>query len=221
MSHEHNEIIMPPTTDVDKAIAEIMAPFCEHASEDDEHDPRGAFWDFYVIGGRFAGSKTEAALDPEALKAFNAWMTAEKVMVKGLVFGKQELADRTTVEMVDAKWREMFPGAGPRCTLFKHSNTGDEPLPGDVCRFADIPERATAWRVLIAAPDHEGKKLEAVYMVSQRAWNGVTHIKTEWDGTVHGALKMFAEHAKHYAPAYAERITPRADWLAVTVDTHT
>lgn len=225
MSHECNEIIMPPTTDVEKAVAEIMARFNENGDDEDGYK-RHAFWDFYVIGGRFAGSKTEARLDPEALAAFNQWMHDEMVMVRGLQFGKQTLADRATVEKVDAKWCELFPGAGPHCTLFDHSNKRDEALPDDVCKLADLPARLTAFRVIIAGPKFDGKDAwtgppEAVYMVSTSIWNGVTHVKTAWDGNVAGAVAMFRERLDNYSPAYRACVTPTDEWIAVTVDTHT
>lgn len=221
MSHEHNEIILPPVPDVEKAVAEIMAPFSEHLGEDDEDRNGHPFWDWYVIGGRWAGAKTEAALDPDALAAFNQWMQDEKVMVSVLIAGKQTLADRATVEKVDAKWREMFPGAGPHCTLFDHSAPRGAALPGDVCRLADLPARLGAYRVIIAGPKYDDNGLEAVYMVSTRIWNGVSYLDTKWDGNVAGAVAAWREQLDRYAPDYRARVTPAADWLVVTVDTHT
>lgn len=221
MSHEHNEIILPPTTDVEKAVAEIMAPFCEHG-DDEDRDPRAAFWDYYVIGGRWAGAKTEASLDPDALASFRRWMTDERVMVSGLQMGKQTLADAATVQKVDAKWREMFPGAGPHCTLFDHSNRRDEPLPGDVCKLADLPARLTAFRVVIAGPKWDGKGLMAVDMIAERQWNGVTHVKSAWDCNVASAVAAWRERMEKTRSAeYRASATPAADWLVVTVDTHT
>ena len=113
--HYHCEIIIPPVADVSAALDAILAPFNEN---DDEESGRNGFWDWYVIGGRYSGRKAEAHLDPDALGAFQKWMAAESVMVSGVVFGKQELADPATVQKVDAKWREMFPGQGiiARCS---------------------------------------------------------------------------------------------------------
>lgn len=221
MSHEHNEIILPPVADVEKAVAQIMSPFNER-SDDEDHDPRGAFWDWYQLGGRWSGCKTEAALDPEAIAAFNAWLHAEKVMVKGMVCGKQELADATTIAKVDAKWREMFPGAGEHCIMFQHASPGNRgTLPGDICTLAELPERLNAFRVIIAGPLNDGSGLEAVDMISDSVWNGVRHVKTAWDGKVVNAVDAWRKTLELYSDSYRKNNTPQPDWLVVTVDTHT
>lgn len=53
--HFHLEVIMPPTTNVEGALEKIMAQFDEN-NEDASH----AFWDWYVIGGRFFWRKANA-----------------------------------------------------------------------------------------------------------------------------------------------------------------
>jgi len=65
--HSLLEIIMPPTDDVEGAIATIMAPFNEQPDEDQEDVSSYTFWDWYVIGGRFSGSKLQSRLDPEKI----------------------------------------------------------------------------------------------------------------------------------------------------------
>lgn len=219
MSHEHNEIIMPPTSDVDAAIGAVMAPFSEHVDED--ADTRFSFWDWYVIGGRWSGAKTESHLDPDDLESFNKWMVDEKVMVSALQFGKQTLADESTKQKVDAKWRELFPDAGPRCTLFDHSNARNRALPGDVCRLYEVSERLTAFRVVIAGPRYTGEGLEAVDRIERTMYNGTWFVDTAWDGNVLGAVERFRERAQRMLEEYRERVMPRHDWLVVTVDSHT
>lgn len=214
--HYHLEIIMPPTDDVEAAVEQIMKPFDENG--DDSYRP---FWDFYSIGGRWAGAKAQVELDTEKLAAFRQWLVDEKVMVKGLVCGKEELADEATIAKVDAKWREMFPGAGERCTLFRHSNDPyhNDYLPGDVMRLDALPASISCERCIIATRQHDGK-IEAESMQQESFYNGVQHIKTTWNGTVAEALSAHAERVGNYAEVARARHTPQPDWLVVTVDYH-
>jgi len=214
--HHHCEIIMPQTGAVESAIAKILAPFSEH--EDESADR--AFWDWYVIGGRWAGAHEEAKLDPATLDAFNARLTAERVMIKGFICGKEELADGATAELVDAIWREMFPGAGERCPLFQHGSPSQyENSLADVCQLDAIDPSLTAARVIIAAPNYRNE-LAAVYMCATTHWNGVNSEKTAWDGRVLSAVDAATKAAENYRDEYREKVTPRPDWLAVTVDYH-
>lgn len=77
--HEHCEIVLPLDVDMAASVAEIMGPFDENG-EDQPH----AFWDFYVIGGRWAGQKLKASLDPKKLEAFYALLAKHKITVSGL-----------------------------------------------------------------------------------------------------------------------------------------
>jgi len=138
--HYHCEIVIPPTDDVNAVVEQIMAPFSENAPENDEsgeYNPKYSFWDYWLIGGRWAGSKQEATYDPVKLEAFHQWCVDEKITVSGLRAGKQELSPADQIPKVDAKWNEMFrPGSTEPCQLFKHSNENDGPLAGDICRLA-------------------------------------------------------------------------------------
>lgn len=212
--HYHLEVIIPPTDDVEKSVKEVMARF------DENGDDGPGFWDWYVIGGRWAGYKSELSLDQEALATFRQWLTDEKVMVKGVQFGKQELSDSETTAKVDAKWRELFPGAGEQCTLFAHSNDQyREWLPGDVLRLGDLPVGLTAERVIFARANDDGT-VEAEHMLHRDFWNGVSHVKTAWDGTFASALDEYREGLRKCRAEYAQKHNPTDDWLAVTVDYH-
>ena len=210
--HYHLEVIMPPTDDVEGAIKKILAPF-----DEDAEDARHALWDWYQIGGRFAGSKAEARFPKEKMDAFHAWMKQEKITVSGLQWGKQELSPASQIEKVDAKWREMFGVTGP-CSLFLHSNKNHGALPGDICELK-YAMYCSAHRVIIAGPSYDGS-IEATYMVAQSEWNGVSHIETKWDGTIRSALEAFTERAKSYKDEWREKIMPHDDWISVTVDYH-
>lgn len=210
--HYSLEIIMPPVADVKAAVKDILRPFSEN-----EEDARHSFWDWWKIGGRYSGHKAEATVAPEKLEAFQAELKRRKVTVSGLVWGKQELQPTSQIEMVDALWREMCPGAGQSCPMFKHSG---ERSGSDVCTFKDLPPALTAYKLIIAAPDYEGKKLEAVSMFTKALWNGVTHEDTKWDGSVASGIAMHLARLENYKKEYAAKVTPQPDWIAVTVDYH-
>ncbi len=229
MSHYICEIIIPPGHDVVEAVQAILAPYSENLDANDDVASGHPFWDFYMIGGRFAGRKAECGLDQGKLKDFRKWMIDEKVMVQGLVCGKEELATEEMRVKVDAKWREMFPGGGPKCTLFRHSNdqyANDEWLPGDVMPLADLPKGLSASRVIIAAPGwvKEGwnGKLRATFMIQGDFWNGVTWVDTTWDGKVQSAIDQHESQVKkHGTDDYIKVATPTGEWVAITVDYHT
>ena len=210
--HYHLEILLPHCDDVKAAVEEILLPFDENNDEN-----RHAFWDWWQFGGRYSGRKIEAAVGQDKIDAFHEELKRRKVTCSGLVWGKQELAPDSQIPMVDALWREMCPGGGDVCTLFKHS--GDM-MNGDICAYKDLPAGLMAHRLIVAAPDYEGKKLEAEAMYSRSIWNGVNHEDTKWDGGVETGIAAYLEKLKSYKTEYAEKRTPKDDWLVVTVDYH-
>ena len=146
--------------------------------------------------------------------------------VSGLQFGEQELSPADQIPMVDALWNEFFPsrtGEIVPCPIFKHSNDqydSDDLHSCDISLVEHIPEDLTAAHVIIAGPDYEGKKMHATYMISQDAWNGVSHMPVDWDGKVLSAIEKAKEHFKHYREEWKETHIPQKDWLCVTVDYH-
>ncbi len=194
--------------DVKAALEQILEPFDENA-----RDARHAFWDWYQIGGRWAGSKLLHGLD---IDKFIEELSARKVTVSAFQAGKQTLQPASQIEMVDALWRDFFPNSEIKvCPLFDNFKGGDR----DVTTLAETPKGLTASRVIIAGPhwDTERGGLEAHYMTLDDMWNGVMHVKSAWDGTLGAAL---AEHASRNTGKNAEKRTPRDDWLVVTVDYH-
>jgi hypothetical protein len=230
--HYHLEVIMPPTDDIEVAIASILAPFDENA-DDNNH----SFWDFYVIGGRYAGEKQQQKLDQEKVKQFYDWCSNEKITVSGLIAGKQELSPSSQIPKVDAKWNEMFPqedGSFAACPLFKHSNDQygkgiNGTIAGDIGTLKNSLA-ISCERVIIAGPsfNHDAKdsenpytgNLRAVFMLSDDSWNGVNHMPIAWDKTIKSAVDAFNKKADSYAETYKAALSPKDDWIVVTVDYH-
>lgn len=213
--HYHCEIIMPPTNDVEAAIKSILAPFDENAEGDESSGH--AFWDWYVIGGRWSGAKIEARCGADRIEAFSKELTERGVTVSGLQWGKQELSPASQQDAVDALWRERFPNSGlMKCPLFKHA--GDQ-LPDDVCRLADVPLDMPCSRLIIAGPAYKDG-IEASFMIQDSTWNGVTHVESNWSGKFGDALAMCAAKFEHYTEEWRAKHLPQPDWIVVTVDYH-
>lgn len=224
--HHHCEIVIPPTMDIEAAVAAVMKPFDEN-ERDSEEASLHPFWDFWVIGGRWAGHKLMARYDAAKLDEFHEWCQAEKITVSGLACGKPELSPDTQIPKVDAKWNEMFPsGEFVPCPLFKHSNNQygkglSSTLPADVSRLSDVPERLECSRVIFAKhPYKKGEPIEPGFMLCEDQWNGCNHMKIDWDGKFMSALEKYRESIKNYAPEYVAKNSPQPDWLVVTVDYH-
>jgi len=207
---------MPPVADVEAAVEQIMKPFSEN-----EEEAYHAFWDWYVIGGRFSGAKLN--YDKTKLDSFYAWLKEEGVTVSGVQCGKQELSPKSQTAKVDAKWAEIFPESGLAvCPLFSHyqdqyKNNLNAP---DVERLGCVPKDLSAFAVIVAGKDWKGEGFEAKFMIHESSWNGVTHIDYQWDGLVDSAIKMYTDKMRHYNEEYKAAATPTDDWLCVTVDYH-
>jgi len=215
------EIIMPQVDNVEEAVAQIMAPFSENT--DDEDRMPSPFWDFYVIGGRWAGHKMEVGLDQDKLTAFYAELKTRNVTVSSLQCGKQRLNPEDQIPMVDALWSEYFPEYNGRaCPLFNHSNDQYENdcLYGDVMRVKDVSPKVSSSRFIVANYDYEDKELEVKFMLSQDVWNGVNHEVTIWDGTLGAAQELYAKSCENYRDEYKEKNKITDDMLVVTVDYH-
>jgi hypothetical protein len=223
--HSVIEIIMPQVEDVEKAVEEIMAPYDESPVEEDEDGLSShAFWDFYVIGGRWAGWKLTSMLDEDKMDAFYKEMTERNVTVSGLQCGKQELQPASQIPMVDELWASYFPEyKGRACPLFKHANDQyhNDCLYGDVLRIKDVDENLKGMaKVLVASHDFSGEKLVVDFMVQDRVWNGTNYEKTIWDGTLKHALELHAKDISFYKEEYVAKHTVQDDWIMVTVDYH-
>jgi hypothetical protein len=217
--HYHAEIILPPTDEVEKAIEEIMTPYSEH-EEDNEYYAQ-AFWDFYIIGGRWAGAHLQSLVDPNKLQKFYDELDKRNVTVSGLQCGKQELQPADQIPMVDELWCEMFPESELKaCPLFKHFNNQYVHNCLDVDTFDKITEHLIACRVIVAGLDYKEEKYEAKFMMVDEVWTGCNYIETTWDGKVLSAVEMHHNKMKNYKPEYREKHTVGDDWLVATIDYH-
>ena len=220
--HHHCEIIMPPTKDIGKAIESIMHPFYEGQEEPSGNE----FYDFYVIGGRFAGTKETCGFAQEKMDEFYDALKEKKVTVSGLQCGKQEIKPASQIPMVDELWNGFFPtenGEIAPCPMFAHSNNqydSNDLLSCDICLVEEIPKTLKASRVIIAGPTYDDAGIEATFMISDDFWNGVNHVKTIWDGNVLSALEMMKEKLGGYREEYKEKIIPKSNWICITVDYH-
>lgn len=201
--------------DLSAVVSAAMAPYNE-----DSEDRKNTFWDWWVIGGRYSGEVLTSRLGTERLEQFNAVLNSRKVMVKGLVCGKEELADSQTEEMVDALWRDMFPDSGlAKCPLFKHGSPSQYDkrgeLPFDVCKVEDVPASHAQFSIALIELDYE-KKPSITQLLHREIWNGSTHQDTAWDGTFATAL----EHFNKRMGRCREPATVMPQDTVVTVDYH-
>lgn len=223
--HHHLEVIMPPSKDIGNDLAKIMNQFSENKENQKEIDGN-EFWDFYVIGGRWAGTKEMCGYDEDKLKFFYQRIRDERITVSGFQVGKQEISPAEQIPTVDAIWNEIFPtenGEITKCPVFAHSNNqydSDDFISCDICRFDEIPEKLECSRVIFAGPDYKGEGIQPTFMICDEVWNGVNHMKTNWDGKIKSAIKLFTEKMNHYREEYKEKINPKPNWICITVDYH-
>lgn len=223
--HHHLEIIMPSTDDIEKAISAILKPFNE--DHDAPEDVTGnEFWDWYVVGGRFAGTKETCRYGADKIEKFRTLLMENDVTVSGVQVGKETLNPSSQIQLVDKLWNDLFPtenGEITPCPLFSHSNNqydSNDLLFCDICKFDEIPQELSCDRVIIAAPTHNGESVEGTFMLCDDQWNGINHMKIDWDGKVLTALNKFKEKLSNCMEEYAAKMTPDPSWICVTVDYH-
>jgi len=247
MSHYRLEVIMPPAPaeKIGELLDQIMAPYCENNDLPEDRDDNSAlyewaaqesqaFWDFFVVGGRFAGSKLEASLDPEKFDQFQNELQERGITVSGITFGKPTLSPASQEKDVDQLWRDYFPGTTEHCPLFSHSNNqydSDDTLPSDICTLAEVPANYRCAHLMIATPQFNYRKKDSEsstwdgpiaceWQIQKSIWNGSNFIDSAWDGSVAGAVDMFRNLIEHRNEDYKAVIEPKPDWLCITVDYH-
>lgn len=212
--HYHLEIIMPPTNDVLEKIKEILAPFNEQPEEGEESSH--AFWDWYVIGGRYSGQHLLSKYKGKKLDSFYEDLRRNKVTVSGFVDGKEELQPATQIPFVDALWQTHFPEEDGPCPIFKHSGDQYKNSYENICRVADLQEGLECSRLIITNCEFHPE-----FMIEDSYYNGVSWIDSKWEGSVKDGLKMYSEKTNHYAEEWRQKNEVKPEWLLVTVDYHT
>lgn len=213
------EIILPnDTKDIKKAIDQTMEPFSEH-----EESNYNAFWDFYTIGGRFAGQKLIDTFDEERLNKFYEILNENKVTVSSFTCGKQEIKPADQIPFVDETWNDLFPeNDGRPCPLFSHSNNQYDEygiICGDIMPVKECLEFNCEHVIIATYQDYCGS-FRAEFMLQVSLWNGVNFQGTNWDGKIGRAVEMFLDRTKTYNDEYKKRFENIYNWLSVTVDYH-
>lgn len=227
--HSIVEIIVPADrgADIVSAVKEVMDHFLLRAGDGETPADHTDWFDWYTVGGRYSGEKLKASLDPDRLKEFWDELQARGTTVSGIRFGKPDLQPASQIPVVDALWREFFPGKSNACVLFSHARDQygrDGVSPDDVCRVADIPPRYGCERLILAASLNG--KLKPVRMLAKTFWNGVQHQNTAFDGLALAAATKWIEADREGDEGLAAvggksyRDYLNGDWLAVTVDVH-
>lgn len=220
--HYRLELILPDVENLKQTIDQILEEYSEsYVDEYDDKNPH-AFYDWYVIGGRFSGAKLKDSLDKENLEKFYQKLRDEKITVSGFQAGKQSLQPADQIEKVDKWWREFFPGQGEVCPLFSHYNNQYDDSDGypDVQKLGQISGNTSASHVAIAKSKYDGDGYELGYMIQDSIWNGVTFVDTKWDGKVVSALSEYRKKLEGYKDEYKQKNMPTDDWICVTIDYH-
>lgn len=200
------EIIMPPTDNVEEAVTKAMKEFDENEGDTSKY----AFWDFWVIGGRYSGHKLSFKYPKDQLEAFYAELQKREVKVSSVVCGKQSLLPEF-IPAVDKLWSEMVPGFGNVCPLFDHFNdqyVNSDRYP-DIALLEETPLNTTCCRVMIL-----GEDFKPVFMLCEDYYNGVNFQDTKWDRTLGHAIELWNNHYSFKDGLVSD------DSLVVTVDYH-
>lgn len=221
------EIILPnDTKDIKNAVEQIMNPFSENR-EDDENHSGYSFWDWYVIGGRWAGQKLISTFDKEKVDKFYRLLNQHGITVSSITCGKQEIKPEDQIPFVDDLWNELFPeNDGRPCPIFNHSNNQYDKygiICGDIMPVKECLDFDCGHVIIASLHDYNGKypsEFVADYMVKDSIWNGVIHQNTDFKGCVGEAIRMFKDHIKNYNPDYIKKFENIENWLSITIDYH-
>ena len=211
--HYQAEVVLPPTNLISKRLETILGPYQEEREYNDEST---AFWDWFVIGGRFSGKKIVDTLSAAKIRKFYEVIRERKITFCGLVCGKHEVEPESQIPEVDALWNEMFPDTFVHCPLFQHSGTS---LNGDIQLLGEVNGDISMSRFIVS-----GCKSESIsFMLSDSFYNGVNHENTVWSAggcTFSNAMELLNEYLELHDKEWAAKARPKDDWLVVTVDYH-
>ena len=203
MSHYHVELILPPTPrfEIRERVLEILLPL--RKGDDEATWPADPLFDWYKIGGRFAGTKHGLRCDPERRRKFYEELysdefTSDDDLSKLGFWGDDQLP------AVNALWRKWFPEDEVGiCPFIGPYPTRDQ----DICRVDRISDELKADTVVVG-----NEANQVVLRLKTEIWDSIKRkfIDTGFDGSVLDALRR----------CRAAGVEPAGDWLAVTLDCH-
>ena len=217
--HYRGEIVIPPVDNVEEFINEMLEPWNEkykymETATSDKQNPY-AFFDYFVVGGRYNGDKVLDSLPENGRERFYKRLNAEHVTVSGIQFGKQTLQPTSQKSLVDSIWCEMFPdNILKECPLFDNYKGNM----WDIMPLANIPQQTEAYYVIIAKADVSKPNVSHIFQ--KEVWNGKDWLECKFDGCVTTALEMVNKKLDHLDETARAAFLPNEKWLCVTVDFH-
>lgn len=211
--HYRLELIMPNVENVEGFIKTLLEPFYEEYNDEDGNVTHYGFYYHYQIGGIWSGRKIIDQLDEKKMQEFQQWLMDNKITVSSVVLGKETLAPESQKEKVDKMWLEKFPESGfNECPLF--SNAGNN-LQGDILEYDKVKDFKCC-RIIYAYMD-EGKP-KITFMLQDEFYNGKNWQESIWDGSFKHAQILFKENLAGHREEYINKITPKENWIVVTID---
>ena len=210
--------IMPPTTlvQIKERVLDILYPLSGWAAREGP-TTTDCLYDWLHFGGHFAGTKLYLRLDPERRRQFwdeldreafdsdthrigqdRMWGIEGNVEDRDSSIDPGRLWSVRDIPAVDALWRKWFPedkvGKFPLSPYYPEGKQ-------DICRVDQIPEKLTAYAVVVANEDKE------LFQFRSEVFGEHTWRSTGFNGFVLDALRQ----------CRACGVEPAPDWLAVTL----
>lgn len=223
--HYLMEAIVSPqyADDIEGAVTAALEKYEEGREDEDGFINPHAFWDFFVIGGRYDKEKLVQRFDQDTMKEFYDQLTERGVTVAGVQCGKPELSPASQEPEVDELFRSFFPEWEGPCPLFQHGlNSQYDNADGwpNVCKLSEVPRTYKCYRVIILSAGYQGRP-HIVNMFSRSVFNGATFLDTEWGGNLLDAVDLHHDKIKNYKEEYRDKNTITGEWITVTIDYHT
>ena len=225
--HEHLEMFLPPqaSENIEVWITNLLTPFAVHYKDEQYGDPNPyAFYDYYRIGGGYAGRHLLQRIDPDGSRTREIWADYRALFDNQ----KHRDLDDEAVELRHRNlWRNHFPDGGPICPLFQ-SNVKVE---SDICLVGELAPGLTAARMFVAQnrngdtagelPEHLNMHSVCFYMLCVEVWNGANLQRTDWNGLVSDGIERQQAHVRqHYRQEFYQDYAINDDWLVATIDYH-
>ena len=103
----------------------------------------------------------------------------------------------------------------PFYDYYKIGGRWEDPETPNTIRFGELTGLEQYFRCMITDKHHE-----LHFMIEKEIWNGVTFVKTEWDGYITTALDLMKHKYQNCSPEFQQPLIPQPDWLVVTIDYH-